>query len=291
MAAELGLADTIGDDAKSPAAIAAGTDTDQPSMHRLLRALAAIGLLTEQTDGRYSLTPLGIVLRSDHPRSIRAWARLIMSDETVRPWKEMAYSLRTGHSAFEHVFGCDPWAYRADHPQYSTLFNEAMQALTEGPNALVSSHYPFGTFNTLVDVGGGNGALLIAILSQYPHVRGIVFELPHVTSAAQARIEAAGLAGRCEVVAGDARTATPPGADAYILKHVIHGRPDAEAVEILRNCRAAMLPNSKVILVERVLPAHIEGVDNMTQSAFLADLNMMVGAGGKERTEREYKHS
>jgi C-methyltransferase len=121
LAAELGLADTIGDDAKSPAAIAAGTDTDQPSMHRLLRALAAIGLLTEQTDSRYSLTPLGMVLRSDHPCSIRAWARLIMSDETVRPWKEMAYSLRTGHSAFEHVFGCDPWAYRADHPQYSTL--------------------------------------------------------------------------------------------------------------------------------------------------------------------------
>jgi len=97
------------------------------------------------------------------------------------------------------------------------------------------------------------------------------------------------LVGRCEVVAGDARTTTPPGADAYILKHVIHGRPDAEAVEILRNCRAAMLPNSKVILVERILPAHIEGVDNTTQSAFLADLNMMVGAGGKERTEREYE--
>ena len=288
VAAELGVADAIGEDAQSSDAIAVFTETYPPSIARLLRALAAIGVLNEHSNNHYSLAPLGMVLRSDHPRSLRAWARAIMRDETVHPWKELLYSLRTGQNAFEHVFGCDPWTYRAGHPEYSALFNEAMQALTEGPNALVSAHYPFGGFNTLVDIGGGNGALLIAILSKHPNVRGVVFELPHVASAARARLESAGLSDRCDIVAGDAMRTTPPRADAYVLKHVIHGKPDAEAVEILRNCRAAMLTHGKIILVERVLPDRIERNDNAIQSAFLADINMMVAAGGKERTEKEY---
>jgi hypothetical protein len=288
VAAELALADAIGEGAQSPDAIAAATETHPPSIARLLRALAAVGVLHEHSNNHYSLTPLGMVLRSDHPRSVRAWARVIMSDETVRPWKEMRYSLRTGQNAFEHVFGRDPWSYRANHPEYSALFNEAMQALTEGPNALVSAHYPFGEFNTIVDIGGGNGALLITILSKYSNVRGIIFELPHVASAARAHLESAGLSDRCEVVAGNAIGTIPPAADAYILKHVIHGRPDAEAVEILRNCRLAMLAQGKIILVERILPERIEHGDNTIQRAFLADINMLVAAGGKERTEKEY---
>jgi hypothetical protein len=198
----------------------------------------------EDEKRRYALTPLGTTLRTDEPGSMRAWARVILGDELDRAWQALPHAMRTGENTFYNVFGTDLWSYFSTHLDRSNLLNAAMQSLTQGVNAAVGTHYPFGNFGWVVDVGGGDGALLLPILARQPAMRGTIFELPHVAAAARERIAAAGLTSRCDVVEGNALAAIPPGADAYVLKHVIHAHKDAEAIAILRNCRAAMPPQA-----------------------------------------------
>jgi orsellinic acid C2-O-methyltransferase len=288
-AAELGLADHFSENASDAASLAAVTDTHPPSLARLLRALAAIGIVHEDEKRRYTLTPLGIMLRTDEPGSMRAWARVILGDELDRAWQALPHAIRTGENTFYNVFGTDLWSYFSTHLDRSNLLNAAMQSLTQGVNAAVGTHYPFGNFGWVVDVGGGDGALLLPILARQPAMRGTIFELPHVAAAARERIAVAGLTSRCDVVEGNALAAITPGADAYVLKHVIHAHRDAEAIAILRNCRAAMPPQAKLLLVERLLAERISPDDAVARPTFLADLNMMLVSGGCERTEAEYR--
>ena len=289
--AELGLADNFGDDAQDCASLAKATGTHAPSLARLLRALAAIGIARETDDRRYALTRVGAMLRSDTPGSMRGWARLILSELDERPWRDLARAVRTGECAFEHAFGSDAWSYRAAHPDSSKLFDEAMQSLTQSANAAVGTHYPFGDFRWIVDIGGGNGALLLAVLERHPDMRGTVYELPHVAALARQRIAAEGFAARCEAMDGDALSAVPPGADAYLLKGVIHGRGDDEAINIYRNCRAAMPAHGKLLLMERLLPERVDPDDARGRTNLLVDINMMLmSPGGRERTEAEHRN-
>ena len=288
--AELGLADNFGDQPQDCATLAMATGTHAPSLARLLRALAAIGIVHETDDRRYALTALGALLRSDAPGSMRGWARLILSELDERPWQALAQAVRTGECAFEHAFGSDAWTYRAANPDSSKLFDEAMQSLTQSANAAVGTHFPFGDFRWIVDIGGGNGALLLAVLERHPEMRGTVLELPHVAAIARRRIAAAGFAARCEAVDGDALSGVPPGADAYLLKGVIHGRDDAEAVKIYRNCRDAMPAHGKLLLMERLLPERVTSDDARGRTNLLVDINMMLmSPGGRERTEAEHR--
>lgn len=288
-AAELGLADHLGDAGSDAASLADLTDTHAPSLARLLRALAAAGILYETADRRYTLTTLGGTLRSGQPGSMRAWARFALSEYADRPWRALDHAIRTGENVFQREFGTDIWSFRSAHPDYSRLFDEAMQSYTLAVNQTVASNYPFDGLNWVIDVGGGNGALLLSVLERHPTMRGTVYELPHVAAQAREHIAAAGLAARCEVIEGDALAGVPKDADAYMLKSVIHGRDDDAALTILRNCRDAMPAHARLLLIERLLPEQIDPDELRNRSYFISDLNMMLSPGGRERTEVEYR--
>jgi DNA-binding HxlR family transcriptional regulator len=288
-AAELGLADHFGEQPQDVASLAGATATHPPSLSRLLRALAAIGVVHETQDRRYTLTPLGATLRTDDPGAMRAFARFRLGEELGSVWRALPHTLRTGDNGFHHAFGTNIRSYLATHPDTATLYNSAMQSLTSGVNAEIGAHYPFGNFGWIVDVGGGYGTLLLPILDRHPQMRGTIFELPDVASQARERIAAAGLADRCEAVGGDAFVGIPAGADAYLMKAVLHGMTDDKAEIILRNCRQAMPAYAKLLIIERLLPERIDPNDGLTRDILLMDINMMVTGGGRERVEGEYR--
>jgi ubiquinone/menaquinone biosynthesis C-methylase UbiE len=207
-----------------------------------------------------------------------------LGDEHYRAWGDAIHSVQTGESAFEHVFGMGVWQYRAQNIEHAKLFDTAMANLTRLYNAAVVSCYAFSKFDTIVDVGGGDGGLLIAILEANPRVKGVLFDLSHVADKARARITSAGLAGRCQVVAGDVFSSVPAGGDAYLLSRVIHDWDDARSIAILENCHRAMAATGRLLLVEGVVRA-----GNEPDLSKLFDLTMMVLAGGRERTAAEYR--
>jgi orsellinic acid C2-O-methyltransferase len=288
-AAELGIADHLVGEARDAAFLAAATQSHAPSLARLLRALTAIGVLNETDDRRYSLTQLGTTLRSDVPGSMRAWALLFFSDDQGKAWEALPHAIRTGEHAFRHIFGTDQWTRLAARPDAARLFDQAMQSMTQGVNGALISHYPFGNYKWIVDVGGGNGSLLLSVLARHPTMRATVFDLPHVAEAARLHIAEQGLSDRCEAVGGDAFVAVPSGADAYVLKGVIHDWEDNEAIRILRTCRAAMKEGSKLLLIDRILPERIDSNDALTRGRFITDINMFLNPGGRERTEAELR--
>jgi precorrin-6B methylase 2 len=288
-AAELGIADHLVGEPRDAAFLAAATQSHAPSLARLLRALTAIGVLNETDDRRYSLTQLGTTLRSDVAGSMRAWALLFFSDDQGKAWEALPHAIRTGEHAFRYIFGTDLWTRLADRPDAARLFDKGMQSMTQGVNGVLITHYPFGNYKWIVDVGGGNGALLLSVLAHHPAMRATVFDLPHVAEAARLHIAEQGLSDRCEAVGGDAFVAVPPGADAYVLKGVIHDWEDEEAVGILRTCRAAMNDSSKLLLIDRILPERIDPNDALTRGRFIIDINMFVNPGGRERTEAEFR--
>jgi len=289
-AVELGIADHLADGPRGVDFLAAQTRAHAQSLARLLRALTAIGVLHETEERLYSLTTLGVTLRSNVPGSMRAWVLLAFSDDQGTAWEALSHAVRTGELAFRHIFGTDMWTRLAERPDAARLFDEAMQSLTQGANGRLITNYPFEKFDWIVDVGGGNGSLLMPVLERHPAMRATIFDLPHVADAARSRIAAAGLSDRCEAAGGDAFVAVPAGADAYVLKGVIHDWEDKEAIAILRTCRAAMSDGSKLILIERILPEQIDPDDALTRAKFIHDINMMVNPGGRERTEAEFRN-
>jgi hypothetical protein len=288
VAARLGLADLLRETPADSAALASVTGTHAPSLYRLMRALASIGVLAEDEQHRFSLTALGNSLRSDVPDSLREWAIFALGDESFRAWGELMHCVRTGDIAFDHVFGTDVWTYRAAHAEHAAIFDQAMAQLVKSYDASLVTSYPFVTIAKLVDVGGGDATLLIAILQANPATHGVLFDLPHVAERARDRIARAGLSDRCEVVGGDAFAAVPTGGDAYLLSRVIHDWDDGRAIAILDACRRAIGNDGRVLLVERLMPEPVV-VSHAAQSSSLSDLNMMVMNGGRERTEAEYR--
>ena len=288
IAAKLGIADLVQDQARTATELAVATSTHAPSLYRVLRALASVGVFAEDDQGRFALTPLAATLRSDAPGSLRAWATVQLGEDHYQAWGELMHSVRTGEIAFDHVFGMGVWQHRAQHPEKAKRFDEAMANLIGVYNGAVLASYPFSTIEKAVDVGGGDGSLLITLLQANPTMKGVLFDLPHVTERAKQRIADAGLTGCCEVMAGDALTSVPSGGDAYILSRVIHDWDDDHAVTILKNCHRAMTEQGKLLLIERVLPVRVESSSAM-QALVLSDLNMMVMNGGREHTEVEYR--
>lgn len=286
-AAQIGIADLLGDEPQSSEALARASGTHAPSLRRLLRALASLDVLVEQRDGRFALTALGAQLRSDVPGSLRAAVLFYGGRRHWTAWGGLHECIRSGSTAFS---ARSPTAFAdmaARDPAAAAAFNEAMDALTGAVNASVVAAYDFSRFATLVDVGGGYGALLAGILRATPRLRGTLFEIPPVLEGARERIAAAGLAERCEVVAGDAFAAVPGGGDAYILKWILHDWDDASSTTLLTNCRAAMGAGGTLLIVERVIAERATPAAGAT--AFLSDLNMLLLTGGRERTEAEYR--
>jgi hypothetical protein len=276
VAATLGIADLLRDGPRESEALARETASHGPSLHRVLRALASVGVLHEGDDGRFALTAVGECLRSDAAEPVGAWAAFVGRSYHWQAWGALLHGVRTGESPFQAVHGTDTWAYREAHPEESAIFDAAMTDIMRRANAHLLAAYDFARFTTVVDVGGGRGAFLGAVLEANPQMRGILFDQPHV-------VDGAVVADRCEVVGGSFFDEVPEGADAYLLKAVLHDWEDDDALRILRRCRAAIPAHGALLVVERDLGAPNENAD-----AKLSDLNMLVGVGGRERTGDEF---
>jgi hypothetical protein len=283
VAATLGIADHLADGPRSSDELAQATESHPRSLYRLLRALAAIGLLHEDEERRFSLTPLGELLRRDVPESLAGSAAYVGRPYYWQAWANLLYSVRTGENAFRHVHGVDVWAYRAEHPEESEIFDRAMESLTRGAGAALIEAYDFGRFATVVDVGGGNGTLLAQVLAAHPALQGLLFDQPHVVAGAECVLQEAGVSDRCRVVASSFFDAVPEGCDAYLLKHIVHDWGDRQATAILQAVRRAVPSEGALLVLERVV-----GPPNKDLAAKLGDLNMLVMPGGKERTLDEY---
>ena len=282
IAAHLGIADLLKDGPKSASELAAATATNADALYRILRALASVGVFAEAGERQFALTPLSETLRRDAPDSIRAMVLFTGDRLHWSIYGEMLYSVQTGKPAFDHVYGKRPFEYLSEHPEDARVFDEAMTSLSVAANAAIAEAYDFSAFGTILDAGGGNGALLAAILKKYPQPRGILYDLPHVIE--HARKKALLPAERSETIAGSFFEHVPSGAGAYLLKHIIHDWDDASAVQIFRICRRAMSDSSKLLVLEMIVPSGSE-------PAFVKflDLEMLVLPGGRERTEDEYR--
>ena len=286
VAAELRLADHLKDGPHTIAELAAASGTHAPSLYRLMRALASIGIFAEDKNGRFSLTPMAESLRTDAPNSVRAVAIMTGEDWWWRAWGHIIHSVRTGKSSFEHVHGMRFFDYMAKNPEAGTVFDEAMTAYTVHTALQVAVAYPFPAAGVVVDVGGGHGLLAAAILEHHPGMRAILFDLPTTIEASQSLMASNGVSGRCQIVAGDFFEAIPEGGDVYILKHVVHDWDDEHATRILKNCCRAMPPDGKLLLVEMVIP-----LGNRPFLGKFLDLGvMMMAKGARERTEEEYRN-
>jgi len=287
VAAQLGIADLLSDGPVHHEDLAARTAMHAPSLNRVLRLLAGAGVLSEGEDGRFALTPIGACLRRDVTGSMHA-AALVFGGTTQQAWGDLLHSVRTGEPAFRHVFGADAFTYLEQHPDDGRTFDLAMAGFTRMIAGAVAATYDFARFATLMDVGGGNGMLLEGVLAAYPALRGILYDLPHVAARARARLSEVGLAERYAVTGGDFFTSVPEGADAYMLKHVIHDWNDERASVILKNCHRAMKPDGTLLLIEGVYPPRIDGSD-AAFSAAANDVNMLVCTGGRQRSEQEFR--
>ena len=283
VAAALGLADLLVEGPRTSDELADAAGAHPPSLYRLLRALASVGVLREENGRRFSLTPLGDALRSDAPEPIAGWAAFVGRPSYWQAWGHLLHSVLTGENAFGHVHGTDVWRYRAARPEESEIFDRAMTDLTRGVDRTIVEAHDFGRYGTVVDVGGGRGAFVAAVLTRYPAVKGILFDQPHVVATAEEMFREEGLADRCRVVAGSFFEAVPEGGDAYVLKAVIHDWEDEEAAAILRSCRRAIPPHGALLVIERVV-----GQTNTDPEAAFSDLNMLVSPGGRERTIEEF---
>lgn len=284
VAVTLRIPDLLANQPQTSEALAATTATHAPSLYRLLRAVAGLGILEEDEARRFSLTPLGTLLRSDVPGSMRAWTLLLGEPWFRSAWDNLLHSIRTGDAAFEHAHGTEFWAFIGRNPDANAVFNMAMTSVAPIKAKATVEAYDFSEFGVVVDVGGGHGTLLAVILAAHPKVRGVLFDLPHVVEGVSAALQAAGVAARCEIRAGSFFEAVPAGGDVYILQTVIHDWDDEPSVRILQSCRRSMRNGSKLLLVEQVVP-----VGNGYHSSKVDDLNMLVLYRGRERTAEEFR--
>ncbi len=280
-AAELGIADLIARGETSLAALAQATGSHPHALWRLMRYLVSIGLFDEK-ESQYSLTPMGQLLQEGVDGSRRA--RLRMLGRFAPAWAQILYSVKTSESAFHKAYGKALFEHLEVNPEDAAIFDSAMTAVHGPETAAMIEAYDFSGIQCLADIGGGNGSVLIDVLKHYPALRGILFDRPHVVARARSQVDDAGLSGRCSVVGGDFFQGVREGADAYLLRHIIHDWYDPQAVRILNNCRRALPAHGRVLVVEMIVP---EG--NAPSLAKEFDLSMLVLVGGQERTQAEYR--
>jgi hypothetical protein len=288
VAAELGIADLLAAGAKSTETLAGEAGANVPALHRLLRALASLGVIDELEPGRFALNEMGEQLRGGVPDSVRNLALMFGSERVWRSWGELRHSILTGTPAFRHVFGVEAFEFLARDPKQAAVFNEAMAEITRQVAKDLVTAYDFASFSKIVDVGGGNGTLIATILDSAPKLRGILFDSSSGSAEASEQLRTRGVLERCEVIAGDFFHSVPKGGDAYILKNIIHDWDDERSATILKNCRNAISAGGKLLLVERVMPARIDASAGHQRWTML-DMHMLVMLGGRERTEEEFR--
>jgi hypothetical protein len=283
-AAKIGLADHFDGGTRTAEQLAGPTGTHAPSLRRLMRTLAGLGVLTEGPAGHFALTALGEALKRGAPGSARATILSLAGGRLWRMLGEFPYSLQTGKPAHEKTRDKHLFEWLADHPEEAALFSETMVGFHGTEPAAVAAAYDFSKFGTLVDVGGATGHLLTTVLGRYPGLRGVLFDLEHVERDAKELISSRGMSDRISIRTGSFFDGVPPGGDAYLMSHVIHDWSEDQCLKILGNCRKALKPDGKVLIVEMVLPS-----GNVMHPGKILDMVMLVGPGGQERTEEEYR--
>jgi hypothetical protein len=284
VAAQMNLADHLAERSKTAEEVASSTTADASSLYRVMRTLASLGLFTEDPGHRFSLTPLGETLKTGTPGSVRTSVLTLAGDLFTKSLDHLLYSVQTGKSGFERAFGMQFFDWLADHPTVASMFSETMVGVHGTESAAVAAAYDFSEFETIIDVGGATGNFLVGILERHSRPRGILFDLPHVVRDATAIIQVSGLADRINVEAGNFFESVPTAADAYLLSHIIHDWSEVQCLTILGNCRRAMKPQSRLLIIEMVLPT-----GNSPHPGKMLDIVMLTITGGQERTEPEYR--
>jgi hypothetical protein len=286
-AARLGVADSLGESECTAADLAATYNADVVSFTRFLRAMAAMGLLTETESCRFRATSAGNLLRTDHPASLRAFVQMFGDPAMLGAWREFETSVRTGETTFKKVYGTSIFEYLGKRPELSAQFNAAMRQGTMMIAQILPNSYDFTRFRTVADLGGGDGTLLAAVLAANPHLRGILFDSAEGLAQADATFNATGVTDRATSIVGNFFDSAPSGAELYLLKSVIHDWNDEQCATILSHVRQAIPEDGRLLIIEPVVPAIVDGaVPLMT---YLSDLNMMVNTGGRERTFDEFQ--
>jgi hypothetical protein len=281
--AELGLADHLGTGPLTADELATRTQTHAPSLYRLLRTLAGLGVFTEE-GGKFALTPLGEALKTGAPGSARASVLTLAGDAVAASWQQLGYSVRTGKTGFEKAHGKPIFEWLSSRPTEASMFGETMVGFHGAEPAAVAAAYDFSGFGTIVDVGGGTGNLLTTILGKHERPKGILFDLPHVADDARALIQRRNLSDRAKVEVGNFFQSVPAGGDAYMLSHVLHDWSEEQCLTILGHCRRAMSASNRLLIVETVLPP-----GDAPHPGKMLDMMMLVGPGGQERTGEEYR--
>ncbi len=286
IAAKLRIADHLADGPKSVHDLALATKTHEDRLYRVLRGLAMVGIFSEAADRKFALTPPAATLRTDVPESVHSLVLFLSDPLHLKLFSELPHTVETGDITIEHVYGKPVFEYFPQDPVEEERFNNAMTCLSEMVVPAVLEAYDFSGIGTLLDVAGGHGALLCAILARYPNMKGMLVDLPSVLEGTRKAVSAKGLKERCHVAHADFFASVPSGADAIIMKHIIHDWDDDKAISILVNCRQALAgkPNARILLVESVLP-----LGNEPHMGKMIDLEMMVFPGGRERTEQEFR--
>ncbi|RJP24504.1 MAG: methyltransferase [Candidatus Abyssobacteria bacterium SURF_5] len=282
VAAELGIADLLVEKPLTAEELAKRAGAHANSLYRVLRALGSIGIFAEDEHGRFSLTPLAEHLRSDRADLHKSFA-VMMGAEFYQSWGNLLHAVKTGNEAFRKTFGVTFFQYMTEHPDRHKIYDAAMEGFAVAETEPMIDAYDFSRFETVIDVGGGNGLVLASILRRHPAVKGILFDLPPVADRARTIFSGLNLDGRCRIVGGDFFSSVPEGANAYVLRHIIHDWDDDDAVKILRNCQEAMNPEGRVLVAEIAIPR-----GNSPCFGKWLDLMMLV-VGGRERTEEQYR--
>ena len=283
VAAKLGIADELVSGPKTADEVAAKVGAHPDSVFRLMRMLAGRDVFRQLQDGRFELAAMGQALRADAPGSLRSMVLFIGSPEHWAEWGELLYSVQTGRPSSEKLYGKSYFDHLAEAPEQAAIFNDAMSTMAQMANETVLPAYDFTGFKLIADVGGGHGKLLSAILLSAPTARGILFDLPSVVAGADTVLAEAGVASRCTVEGGSFMDSVPDGADAYVLKSIIHDWDDDVSEKILRNVRTAIAPNGRLLLLELVLPERATA-----NWGAVLDMEMLVSPGGRERTRAEF---
>jgi len=283
--ARLGVADALADGPATSTELAASLGADEDALARLLDTIQDIGLFTLGNDGRYCLTAFGSLLRDDVPGSLRRYAVVSTDQWRWYAYGHLTHTLRTGEPGLVAAHGCGFWDYLASHPETAASFEESLARIGAARDQALVASVDLSGSHCVVDVGGGRGGLLSALLAAHPRLRGVLFDLPGVIEGAREQMREADLAERCEIIAGDFREGVPSGGDAYLLSWILHDWDDPTARRILARCRAVMDEGARLLVVEMVIP---EG-DEPSALAFKhlvrqADLEMLAVVGGRERT-------
>jgi len=281
---EIGVPDQLAKGARQCRDLAREAGMSEDGLYRLLRALASVGLFAEGPDRRFRLTGMGQLLRSDHPDSLAGYARFTAHDITWRPWGQLSYSVKTGMPAFDHVFNAPIFEHFSRNPEVAAVFDDAMTSISAMEARATSEAYDFKGVETLMDVAGGHGLLLATILRRHKKMRGVLFDLPHVAANAAVTFTRAGITGRVRIESGDFFKELPSGANAIIMKHILHDWDDDSATRILQACHRALDTQGKVLIVDPVVPP-----SNVPHYGKLLDLEMLVlTPRGRERTKVEF---